>query len=110
MLIKSFYLCDIYKQNCMEISHWYHFGSLNIWNGSEIPEENVKWYCSGCKIVNQDPLNGTHLVAVRGLIHEEVLTRVHKREELNRVSQLKSSDQQIFSTMSRPESTLIRQD
>lgn len=65
MLIKSFYLCDIYKQNCMEISHWYHFGSLNIWNSSEIPEENVKWYCSGCKIVNQDPLNGTHLVAVR---------------------------------------------
>ena len=55
MLVKSLYLCDIYKQNCMEISHWYHFDCLNIWNGSEIPEENVKWYCSGCKIFNQDP-------------------------------------------------------
>ena len=56
------------------------------------------------------PLDGTHLVAVRGLIHQEVPTRVHQREELNWASQLKSSDQQISSTMSRPESKLIRQD
>ena len=56
------------------------------------------------------PLDGTHLVAVRGLIHQEVPIRMCKRQELNWASQLKSSDQQIFSTMSRPQSTLIRQD
>ena len=56
------------------------------------------------------PLDGTHLVAVRGLIHQEVPTRVRQRGELKRASQLKPSGQQIFSTMSRPESTLIKQD
>ena len=55
-------------------------------------------------------LDGTHLVAVRGLIHQKVPTRVCYWGELNWASQLKPSDQQIFSTMSRPESKLIRQD
>ena len=54
--------------------------------------------------------DGAHLVAVRGIIHKEVPTRVHQCGQLNRASKRKSSDQQIFSTMSRPESTQIRQD
>ena len=68
MLIKNFYLCDICKQNCEDISltfqdnsikcnsclQWYHFGCVNISNDSEIPEENEKWYCSGYKISNQE--------------------------------------------------------
>ena len=56
------------------------------------------------------PLYDTHLVAERELIHQEVPTRVRQRGELNGASQLKLSDQQIFSTIiSRPVSTLIRQ-
>ena len=42
--------------------------------------------------------------------HQEVSNRVRQREELNWASQLKSSDQQIFSTMSGTDSSLIRQD
>ena len=42
--------------------------------------------------------------------HQEVSTRVRQREELNWASQLKSSEQQIFSKMSGAESSLIRQD
>ena len=45
-----------------------------------------------------------------GFILQEVPTWVHQREEVNWVSQLKPSGQQIFSTMSRPESKLVRQD
>ena len=60
---------------------------------------------------NKIPLDETHLVAVRGLIHQEVPAKVCQRRELNWASQLKLSGQQIFSTiMPRPESTLIRQD
>ena len=68
MLIKKLYLCDICKQNCEEISlafqdnsikcdsclQWYHFDCVNISNDSEIPEQNEKWYCSDCKISNQE--------------------------------------------------------
>ena len=70
MLIKKFYLCDICKKNCEDISKisvrfqensikcdscllWYYFGCVNISNDSEIPEVNEKWYCSGCKKSNQ---------------------------------------------------------
>ena len=67
MLIKKIYLCDICKKNCEDISvtfqdnsikcdsclQWYHFGCVNISNDFEIPEENDKWYCSGCKKSNQ---------------------------------------------------------
>ena len=57
------------------------------------------------------PLDETHLVTVRGLIHQEVSNKVRQPGELNRASQLKRSGQQISSTiMSRPESILIRQD
>ena len=47
---------------------------------------------------------------VEGASHQEVSYRVRQREELNWASQLKSSDQQIFSTMSGTDSPLIRQD
>ena len=43
-----------------------------------------------------------------GASHQEVSTRVRQQEELNWASQLKSSDQQIFSTMSGTDSPLIR--
>ena len=39
-----------------------------------------------------------------GASHQEVSTRVRQREELNWASQLKSSDQQIFSSMSGADS------
>ena len=45
-----------------------------------------------------------------GASHQEVSTWVRQREELNCASQLKSSDQQIFSTVSGTDSPLIRQD
>ena len=45
-----------------------------------------------------------------GVSHQEVSTQERQREELNWASQLKSSDQQIFSTMSGTDSPLIRQD
>ena len=52
-----------------------------------------------------------HVVAVRGLIHQEVSTKVRQRGEFNWALQLKPSGQQISSTiMSRPESILARQD
>ena len=54
------------------------------------------------------PLDGAYLVVMRGIIHQEVPIRVRQRGELNWASQLKSSGQQIFSTVSRPESSLIR--
>ena len=57
------------------------------------------------------PLDETHLVVVRGLIHQEVSTKVRQWGELNWASQLQPSGQQISSTvMSSPESILIRQD
>ena len=40
---------------------------------------------------------------------EVVSTQVRQGEELNWASQLKSSDQKIFSTISSTDSTLIRQ-
>ena len=58
----------------------------------------------------QDPLDWNSPCRGEGASHQEVSTRVRQREELNWASQLKSLDQQIFSTMSSPESTLIRQD
>ena len=65
----------------------------------------------GNMICRYYPLDGVHLVAVRAFIHLEVLSIVRQRGELNRASQLKSSEQQISSTItSRPELTLIRQD
>ena len=57
-------------------------------------------------IRKQPPSIETHLAVMRG---QEVFTQVRQREELNRASQLKSSDQQIFSTTSSTCSTLIRQ-
>ena len=42
--------------------------------------------------------------------HQEISNQVRQREELNGASQLKSSDQQIFSRMSGIDSSLIRQD
>ena len=42
--------------------------------------------------------------------HQEVSPQLRQREELNWGSQLKSSDQQIFWTMSGTDSPLIRQD
>ena len=41
--------------------------------------------------------------------HQDVFTQVRQRENLNWASQLKSLDQQIFSTMSSPDSALVRQ-
>ena len=77
------------------------------WSATDLPKTASK------KAVHKTPavpLDGAHLVAVRGLIQQEVPTRVRQWEEINWALQLKSSDQQIFSTMSSPESTLIRQD
>ena len=46
-----------------------------------------------------------------GLIHQEVSAKLRQQVDLNWVSQLKPSGQQIFSTIiSSPESILIRQD
>ena len=57
------------------------------------------------------PLDETHLVTERGLIHQDVSNKVRQPGKLNRASQLKQSGQQISSTiMPRPESILIRQD
>ena len=56
------------------------------------------------------PLDGTQLIAVRGVIHQEVPTRVQQRGELNWALRLKPSCQQIFSIMSIPDSTLISQE
>ena len=56
------------------------------------------------------PLDGTRLITVRVLSHQEVSIKVYQRGDLNWASQLKPSGQQIFSAIiSRPESTLIRQ-
>ena len=56
------------------------------------------------------PLDWNSPCRGEGASHQEVSTRVCQREELNWASQLKSSDQQIFSTMSGTDSPLIRQD
>ena len=42
--------------------------------------------------------------------HQEVSIRVRQQEELNWASQLKSSEQQIFSSTPGTDSSLIRQD
>ena len=52
------------------------------------------------QIRQQYPLNWNSPCRGEGASHQEVSTQVHQREELNWASQLKSSDQQIFSTMS----------
>ena len=56
------------------------------------------------------PLDWNSPCRGEGASHQEVSTEVRQREELNWASQLKSSDQQIFSTMSGTDSLLIRQD
>ena len=56
------------------------------------------------------PLDWNSPCRGEGASHREVSTRVRQREELNWASQLKSSDQQIFSTMLGIDSPLIRQD
>ena len=69
------------------------------------------WHMTRLKHGNQPPLDETHLVAARRLIHQEVSTKVRQRGELNWALQLKPSGQQISSTtMSRPESIVIKQD
>ena len=62
------------------------------------------------KIANIDPLDWNSPCRDEGACHQEVSTRVRQREELDWASQLKSSDQQIFSSMSGTDSSLIRQD
>ena len=58
----------------------------------------------------QHPLDLNSPCRGEGASHQEVSTWVRQREELNWASQLKSSDQQIFSSMSGTDSSLIRQD
>ena len=75
------------------------------------PEKIEKWNCNQdvqCTLVL--PLNWNSPCRGEGASHQEVSTGVHQREELNWASQLKSSDQQIFSRMSGTDSPLIRQD
>ena len=55
------------------------------------------------------PLDWNSPCSGKGASHQQVSTRVRQREELNWALQLKSSDQQIFSTMSGTDSSLIRQ-
>ena len=62
------------------------------------------------KYKDQSPLDWNSPCRGEGASHQEVSTRVRQREELNWASQLKSSDQQIFSSMSGTDSLLIRQD
>ena len=65
----------------------------------------------GNMICTYYPLDGVHFDTLREFIHLEVPGIVRQRGELNRASQLKSSEQQISSTItSRPELILIRQD
>ena len=56
------------------------------------------------------PLDWNSPSRVEAASHQEVPTRMRQREELNWASKLKSSDQQIFSTMSGTNSPLTRQD
>ena len=52
----------------------------------------------------QHPLDWNSPCRGEGASHQEVSNRVRQREELNWTSQLKSSDQQIFSRMSDTDS------
>ena len=66
--------------------------------------ENMKKKLWGTKAVDwNSPCRG------EGAFQQGVSAQVRQREELNWESQLKSSDQQIFSTISSNDSTLIRQ-
>ena len=65
---------------------------------------------SGISLHKQDPLDWNSPCLGEGTSHQEVSTRVRQQEQLNWASQLKSSDQQIFLTMSGTDSPLIRQD
>ena len=56
------------------------------------------------------PLDWNSPCRGEGAFHQEVSTQMRQQGELNWASQLKSSDQQIFSTMSGTDSSLIRQD
>ena len=56
------------------------------------------------------PLDWNSPCRGEGASHQEVSNRVRQREELKWASQLKSSNQQIFSRMSVADSPLIRQD
>ena len=69
----------------------------------------VPWEQSAHYYVQTAPLDWNSPCRGEGASHQEVFTQVRQREELNWASQLKSSDQQIFSTMSSTDSTLIRQ-
>ena len=67
----------------------------------------VKWikkYLKGTFLHKYFPLDWNSPCRGDGASHQEVSTRVRQREELNWASQLKSSDQQIFSRMSGTDS------
>ena len=66
--------------------------------------------CSNDLRYNDLPLDWNSPCRGEGASHQEVSTRVRQREELKWASQLKSSDQQIFSIMSGTDSPLIKQD
>ena len=70
----------------------------------------VPWEQSAHYYMQTAPLDWNSPCRGEGASHQEVFTQVRQREELNWASQLKSSDQQIFSTMSSTYSSLIRQD
>ena len=66
-------------------------------------------YVNGC-FLNNSSNDWNWLYRGEGASHQEVSTQERQREELNWASQLKSSDQQIFSTMSGTDSSPSRQD
>ena len=87
--------------------------SLNINTGNDTAhfiinnkKKNVELYTSArrhwciniqpCLPTDSVPLDGTSLAVVRGLIQQDVPTRVRQRGELNSALQLKRSGQQIF--------------
>ena len=70
----------------------------------------VKTPWNTVKYVNIAPIDWNSPCRGEGASHQKVSTRVRQREKLNWASQLKSSDQQIFSSMSGTDSSLIRQD
>ena len=60
-----------------------------------------EWYTTSAILLDwNSPCRGERVS------HQEVSTRVRQREELNWASQLKSSDQQIFSRISGTDSSL----
>ena len=89
---------------CLKLNSRQHLGAKEFKEINWLPTPQTEY-----NNTSLHPLDWNSPCRGEGASHQEVSTQVRQREDLNWATQLKSPDQQIFSTMSSTDSTLISQ-